>query len=124
MLPPDIAQFVVDTVDSVAELEALLLLRSHAERKWTPQEVSGRLYLSDEDAFEILVALSTKGLAFYKASGTGSYQYRPGLPEIGRMVDRLSQIYSKQIVAIANLIHSQARTKNPRKKTSEARSQR
>jgi hypothetical protein len=60
-LPPDIAQFVVDTVDSVAELEALLLLRSHAERKWTPQEVSGRLYLSDEDAFEILVALSTKG---------------------------------------------------------------
>jgi hypothetical protein len=110
-IPDDIVQFVIDKVDSVAELEALLLLRSHPDHRWTPQELSKRLYLSDKDGFEILVALSTKGLALYKASGSGCYEYRPGLVEVAQLVDRLCDIYSKQIVAITHLIHSKSKTK-------------
>ena len=115
-IPDDIAQFVIEKIDSVAELEALLLLRSHPDRRWTTRNISQRLYLSDKDAFETLVALSTKGLAIYKANGTGWYEYRPGVPEIARMVGGLCAIYSKQVVAITNLIHSKAKTKPPRRK--------
>ena|SRR5689334_4569941 len=121
-IPDDIAEFVTEKIDSVAELEALLLLRGHPDRRWTPRNISQRLYLSDTDAFETLVALSTKGLAIYKASGAGWYEYRPGLAEIGRMVDRLCEIYPKKIVAISNLIHTQAKTKPAKKKMTEARS--
>ena len=108
-IPDDVAQFVIDKIDSVAELEALLLLRNETERKWTPKDISRRLYLSDREGFEILVALSTKGLVLYKAGDSGWYEYRPGTAELGGMVDRLCEIYPKQIVPVTHLIHSKAK---------------
>jgi hypothetical protein len=41
-IPEDVAQFVTDKIDSVAELEALLLLRNAPEREWTARELSQR----------------------------------------------------------------------------------
>jgi hypothetical protein len=108
-IPEAIAQFIIDKIDSVAELEALLLLRGNPHDRWTPQNVSKRLYLSDKDAFEVLVALSTKGVVLYKSSDSGWYEYQPGSPDVGQLVDRLFEIYPKQIVPITNLIHSKSK---------------
>jgi predicted DNA-binding transcriptional regulator len=108
-IPDDVAQFVIDKLDSVAEFEALMLLRKHPNINWTPREIAHRLYISEQEGFDVLVGLSTKGLALYKASGTGWYEYQPGTPEVGRLVDRLCVIYAKQIVPITNLIHSKSK---------------
>jgi hypothetical protein len=110
-IPDDVAQFVTDKIDSVAELEALLLLRNAPEREWTARELSQRLYLSVKDAVDILAALSAKGLALCKAGDPGAYKYQPGLPEVGKMIDRLCDIYAKQIVPVTNLIHSKSKTR-------------
>lgn len=110
-LPDDVAQFVIDKIDSVAELEALLLLRNAPEREWTARVLSRRLYLGVKDAVDILAALSAKGLAFCKSGDSGAYEYQPGSPEIGQMVDRLCEIYSKEIVPVTNLIHSKSKTR-------------
>lgn len=110
-IPEQIARFLIDKVDSIAELEALLLLRNEPAYRWTPQDVSKRLYLSDKDAFEILVRLSTKGLVLYKASGVGWYKYQPGSAKVRKMIDRLSRAYSEHMIAVTNLIHSKSKDK-------------
>lgn len=110
-IPDDVAQFVIDKIDSVAELEALLLLRNAPDCEWTARELSNRLYLGVKDAVAILAALSAKGLAFCKSGDYGAYKYQPGSPEIGQMVDRLCEIYSKEIVPVTNLIHSKSKTR-------------
>ncbi len=97
-IPDDVAQLVIDKIDSVAELEALLLLRNEPGRRWTAGDISKRLYLADQDAAAILTALSSKG----HYNPEGAYEYQPGSPETGRMVDRLREIYSKQIVPATN----------------------
>lgn len=108
-IPDDIAQFVTEKIDSIAELEALLLLRNEPRRQWTPKELSRRLYLSDRDGFEILVGLSTKGLVLYKAGASGWYEYEPGTADLGRLVDRLCATYAKLIVPVTNLIHEKSK---------------
>ena len=108
-IPDDIAQFVIEKIDSVAELEALLLLRREPNRKWTPDEISRRLYLTAREAFEILVGLSTKGLVLYKAGASGWYEYEPGTADLGRLVDRLCETYAKLIVPVTNLIHGKSK---------------
>jgi hypothetical protein len=108
-IPDDIAQFVTEKIDSVAELEALLLLRNAPEREWTARELSKRLYLGDQDAVDILAALAAKGLALCKAGEVCEYKYQPGLPDVVKMIDRLCDIYTKQIVPVTNLIHSKSK---------------
>lgn len=110
-IPDNVAQFVTDKIDSVAELEALLLLRNAPDSEWAARDLSRRLYLEVKDAVEILAALSAKGLAVCKPTGSGAYKYQPRSPEIGQMVDRLFEIYSKQIVPVTNLIHSRSKTR-------------
>lgn len=39
-IPDDVEQFLLDRIDSVEELEALLLLRNDPEKQWTIQDVS------------------------------------------------------------------------------------
>ena len=75
------------------------------------RNLSRRLYLGVNDAGDILAALSAKGLTVCKRSGSGAYRYQPGAPEIGQIVDRLCEIYSKQIIPVTNLTHSKSKTR-------------
>jgi hypothetical protein len=42
--PADIKQFIADHIDSVAQIELLLLLRSDPAKVWTPEDAGKALY--------------------------------------------------------------------------------
>lgn len=46
--PADLRQFIIDHLNSVAELEVLLLLRTTPEKEWTAAEVGKSLYAATE----------------------------------------------------------------------------
>ena len=104
-IPDDIGRFVLEKIDSVAQLEGVLLLRRDPQRQWSAAELAARLYISEAQTAELLMGLSAQGLV---AAGRqpAMYSYQPGTPELGEMLDRLAEVYSKQLVAITNLIHS------------------
>ena len=43
-LPDDVQRFIIEHINSVEQLEALLLVRSDPARVWTTEEVSHALY--------------------------------------------------------------------------------
>src|SRR3970040_1124007 len=45
LIPDEVARFVLDKIDSVAQLEALLLLRNNRETDWSVGALAARLYL-------------------------------------------------------------------------------
>jgi hypothetical protein len=49
-IPEDVGQFIIEKIDSVAQLEALLLLRSSPEEKWSVRALSSRLYIDEQKA--------------------------------------------------------------------------
>lgn len=101
----EIRTFILKHIDSVAHMEALLLLRENATR-WDVTGVAKRLYIDEAQAREILERLCADGLLSCEA---GQFSYT-GLSEDRRaLVDRLAQAYSRHLIPVTNLIHAKPR---------------
>ena len=57
-LPADVLRFIVERIDSVPHLEALLLLWGSGERRWNEAEVASRVYVPGDTARSVLQALA------------------------------------------------------------------
>jgi len=103
-IPADVREFIEKNIDTIACLEALLLLRANVECSWTSAAVAGRLYIGETDADAILHRLTTAGFA-EKAEGSFRYTAEPALDA---MAGRLTDLYSRHLIPITNLIHSRS----------------
>ncbi len=112
VIPVDVGQFILDRIDSIAQLEALLLLRASPDTWWACKGVAERLYISPEECRPVLDGLCKRGLLLSRdpAEG-GSYRYRPETGELREMVDRLAYYYTKHLVPVSHLVHAKARTR-------------
>ncbi|HVW27380.1 MAG TPA: hypothetical protein VHC69_18580 [Polyangiaceae bacterium] len=101
-IPDGVRQLIAERIDSIPELEAILLLREFRARKWTAGEAGDRLYLSQIDAAHVLAILEQRG--FIVADGDG-YRYSPGSSELERTIDDLVTAYSQHLVVVTELVH-------------------
>ena len=105
--PEDLKQFLAGHISSVAQLEALLLLRSRRDREWTPEEVSRSLYTTAEMAGEQLSELHARELVTRKENSGVRFQYRPATADLEAQVARLETMYRERRVAVITAIYSQ-----------------
>jgi hypothetical protein len=105
-LPDPVRAFILRYVDSVAELEGLLLVRSTGGQPWDVSQLAGRLYISEVEAGAVLQALHRRALM----SRDGAvYRYAP--PDALRAeVDALPDAYPRFLIPITNLVHSKPRS--------------
>jgi hypothetical protein len=105
-IPADLRDFILRYVDSVAHLEALLLLRANAQSSWEISAIAARLYTNEAQAGEVLAQLCSDGLIVCESD---LYRYAGQSSEILGMIDRLAEFYGKQLIPITNLIHGKPR---------------
>jgi hypothetical protein len=103
IIPDDVRDFILGHIDSVAQLEALLLLRKGAERDWSAADVAGRLYIDTPAAAELLARLAAEGIC---GASNGLHRYDPATPELARLIDRLAETYARYLIPVTNLIHA------------------
>ena len=110
-IPNEVKQFILERIESVAQLEALLLLRSKPDAPWTCEAVANRLYIDQKQTTELLARLGADG--FVRAAGEEDpvYRYQPATPHMQQMVDSLAEFYGKHLVPITNLIHSKPKNR-------------
>ncbi|MGH7796118.1 MAG: hypothetical protein ACREQ2_14700 [Candidatus Binatia bacterium] len=106
LIPDDVARFVLDKIDSVAQLEALLLLRNDREKDWSVGALAARLYIQEDQTAQLLSVLQAQGFVASKGSDPALYCYEPASPELHAMLEGLAEIYAKHLVPVTNLIHS------------------
>lgn len=104
-IPDDVRRFIQASIDSVAQLEALLIVHEHPNIEWTVEALSARLYISPEQTSAVMTRLSDNRLVI-KHHATARFQYQPGSEDLRKMVDRLAEAYPKHLVPITRLIHS------------------
>jgi hypothetical protein len=110
IIPADIRQFVLDRIDSIGELEALLLLRNSPDTWWEDAAVAQRLYLGTEQGRSILAKLETAELLISQGEGPSRrWRYRPQSGDLREMVDRLAYYYTKHLVPVSNLVHEKSK---------------
>ena len=102
-VPERARRLVLEAIDSVAELEALLLLRETPGQRWSIEAASARLYVNHDVAVDALAGLERRG--FLEESPEG-FVYRPRSPELAEDVTALARAYSTSLVAVTHLIHS------------------
>jgi hypothetical protein len=107
----EVARFILDRIDSVAQLEALLLLRDRSNEGWNVSELAKRLYISDEQTLVVLSGLLDQELLTVSEEEPPRYRYEPQSAALRQMVDRLAESYAKHLVPVTNLIHSKPKTR-------------
>ena len=100
-LPADVIQFIRDRIDSVAELEALLLLFSE-QRAWSVTELTQRLYVTPQAAAAALGALGRRGLVTAEQQGYRFDRRNEALPQ----VEHLREAYRNRLTQVTRLIHA------------------
>jgi hypothetical protein len=104
-IPAELREFIANCIDTVGQLEALLLLRSNPQQGWTAQPLGARLYVSEIEATDILAHLVIQG---FVTEQDASYYYDREGPQVA-VIDRLAEAYARQLIPITKLIHAKPR---------------
>lgn len=110
-IPDDIKQFILDHIDSVAQLEGLLLLRGSPETQWDVGAISQRLFITEQQTVNLLDHLGNLGLVKTPTDDSPVYHYQPDSADLNVMVERIAEAYKKFLIPVTNLIHSKPQTR-------------
>ncbi|MGI8905897.1 MAG: MarR family transcriptional regulator [Candidatus Sumerlaeaceae bacterium] len=112
VLPPEVREFALRYLDSVAQLEALLLMRREPAVTWTVPELAKRLYIDQAGATGILEILQKRQLVTFtrEQSGTPTYKYAPAAQELEQLVVATEAAYSQYLIPLTQLLHSKPST--------------
>ena len=103
LIPLDVREFVLTHIQSIAQLEALLLLKSKPDVVWTCANDASHLYIDEAQAKEVLDRLCESGLLSCDAD---TYHFNSEAPDNGPIVERLATLYRKHLIPVTNLVHS------------------
>jgi hypothetical protein len=100
---PDVKQFIDQNIESLAQLEALLLMRQDPQRHWDAAAIAKALYIPAELAGTLLEEFSRRG--FIRANDP-RYTYQPADARLTQLIDEVATAYQDRRVAIIALIYS------------------
>lgn len=106
-IPQHVLQFLTDHIDTVPQLETLVLLWETTPRPWTVDEVARRVYVSAEEAARIVQHLERKKL-IVPAGSDGEGRVFAAEGRDASVVAQLAQVYRRHVVRVAQLIHAKA----------------
>lgn len=100
----EVDRFVMDRVDSVPHLEALLLLWRERPQAWSAESLARRLWVKPDVARDILQDLVRERL-IVAMSGSDEFSSQPD-PEVDTLLGSLNDIYRAEMIRISTMIHS------------------
>jgi hypothetical protein len=103
-IPDDVRRFLLQCIDSVEQLEVLLLLHRYPDEARSPATVAQELYSNTESIARRMAGLDANGLLV--STGPSSYRYQPRTPALDSTVRLLADTYRERRVAVITVIAS------------------
>jgi hypothetical protein len=101
-------RFIVDEIDSVPQLEALLLFWNDRPKVWSSESMARALYVSPEISHDILRHLAQRQLITEVEGRAGEFALNADTEEKEQLLASLDAIYRHELVRISNMIHTKA----------------
>ncbi|HLM42455.1 MAG TPA: hypothetical protein VK458_01255 [Myxococcaceae bacterium] len=105
-LPEDVRNLITDHIESVEQLEILLLLHQHGSRVWTADSVARELRVAPNSAGERMDELARASILARTQGSAVEYRYAPKSPSLDVAVAGLARAYSERRVTVINFIFS------------------
>lgn len=105
---PDPYQFLHDNIDSVPQLESLILLWNSRPVGWTEEELATRLYIPPEQVREVLRDGMRLQIVQEIGGAPVKYSYLPRSEEQDDLMRAIDNAYRRDLVRISTMLHSKA----------------
>ena len=99
-------EFILENIDSVPHLEALVLLWNSRPVAWTCEELASRLYIAEENVSNLLADLVRVQLIAKSAGPPAKYSYFARSEDQNEMMRLVDIAYRRDLVRISTMIHS------------------
>jgi hypothetical protein len=106
-IPPDVLRFLEENIDTVAQLETVLMMSETQDRSWLIADVAARNYVNEQRAAETLNALQRRGLVSCDESRS-RFRFDPVTDEARALVADLARCYRRNLSRVTELIHAKA----------------
>jgi hypothetical protein len=103
-IPDDVVKFLTERIDSVEQLEVLLLLHQAAGTEWTAPDVARHLYREPTSVGRRLGVLRLQGLLQATEAEEPTFRYAPGSEALDGTVRRLAVAYAERRVSVVGII--------------------
>lgn len=107
VIPEDVREFVRVFIDSLDQLNVLLLLSSEG-RAWSVEEVARALRITPVIAETSLQQLVARTLVAGTSSPAGAYRFAPATETVRMTISALAKVRAEQNLALTNLMNTQA----------------
>jgi hypothetical protein len=103
----DVLQFIADRIDTVPELEALLLLWEQRPTPMSVKQLSSRLFVPRGIGAAVIRSLVRRKLAM-EPEGGAEYAYDSAWEPDQEFMGRVAATYRRNLIRVTRLIHSKA----------------
>ena len=104
-IPAHVRRFLEDNIDTVPQLETLLMMSEKSDRDWYIADVASRNYITEQRAAETLNSLQRRGLVTAEESPP-RFRFDPVNDEVRGLVAELAMCYQRKLSAVTELIHA------------------
>jgi hypothetical protein len=101
-------RFIVAEIDSVPQLEALLLFWNSRPRAWSSEQMAKALYVSPDVTRDILRHLMQRRLIAEVEGSDEQFALVLDSEEKEQLLASVDAVYRRELVRITNVIHSKA----------------
>jgi hypothetical protein len=99
-----VLEFLAEKIDTVPQLETLLLMWKEPDRLWTSSDIAARVYVSPGHARSTLQALQRRQLVTVEGDPP-LYRYSDRWDKRGGLMSEVAAEYARNLVPITMLIH-------------------
>lgn len=101
-------EFIVENLDSVPHLEALILFWNSRPVWWTCDEMASRLYIPLDRVGDLLRDLVRSQLVSESATSPPRFSYYSRSKEQDEMMRLVDEAYRRDLVRISTMLHEKA----------------
>lgn len=102
----DVYRFIQNQIDSVPQMEALLLLWDSRPKQWPDTEIARRLYIGVDFAKNILQDLVRRRVLVTAVHSPRQYWYETRSEDLDRLVEAVAATYRRDLVRVSTFIHT------------------
>ena len=103
-----IDRFILEEIDSVPHLEALLLVWRRRPANWSYGDLARALYLSEDRTFEVVRSLLERGLIVEVGGQRSRFALLLESKDKEMLLESLDLTYRRELVRVSHMIHSKA----------------
>lgn len=103
-IPDDVKRFLAEHIDSLFQLEVLLLLQARPDVSWTAEHVDRETRIGVESVKALLANFEQRG--FLSVGPDLAYRYQPANAEVDRVIKLVATTYRERRVKVTSFIYA------------------